>query len=244
MRRLQRWREHRNQIAVIDLGCGTGANMRFLAPRLGGRQHWTLVDNDTGLLDQIRVETSCSLETRCLDIAHHLDAIDFSAFDLVTASALLDLTSKPWQDALANRCRQAEVALFITLSYDGLMRWRPADRDDALCRRLMNRHQRTDKGFGPALGPRATHHLAASLRSCGYRVHTGASLWRLDARHAGLQEALLAGYAHAARVIAPAAAARIDAWHGRRLGLLPTANFTVGHRDLFAEPGAKRKHQT
>jgi len=36
---------------VIDLGCGTGANLRALAPRLGGAQRWTLVDHDRALLD-------------------------------------------------------------------------------------------------------------------------------------------------------------------------------------------------
>ena len=31
---------------VIDLGAGAGANLRYAAPRLGGVQHWTLVDHD------------------------------------------------------------------------------------------------------------------------------------------------------------------------------------------------------
>jgi SAM-dependent methyltransferase len=45
-------------LRVLDLGCGTGANLRYLAPRLGpsfgtGRwvsQDWTCVDRDLGLL--------------------------------------------------------------------------------------------------------------------------------------------------------------------------------------------------
>ncbi|WP_382325041.1 hypothetical protein ACFJI0_11525 [Hydrogenophaga sp. UC242_53] len=35
---------------VIDLGCGTGANQRWLAPRLGGPQQWLVVDHDAALL--------------------------------------------------------------------------------------------------------------------------------------------------------------------------------------------------
>ncbi len=36
---------------VIDLGCGTGANYRALAPMLAGPQQWCVVDHDKALLD-------------------------------------------------------------------------------------------------------------------------------------------------------------------------------------------------
>lgn len=35
---------------IIDLACGTGANLRWLAPRLGGAQQWLVVDHDRALL--------------------------------------------------------------------------------------------------------------------------------------------------------------------------------------------------
>lgn len=34
----------------LDLGAGTGANLRYLMPRLGGQQHWWLIDHDPQLL--------------------------------------------------------------------------------------------------------------------------------------------------------------------------------------------------
>jgi hypothetical protein len=40
----------RPELQVVDLGAGTGANLRYLAPLLGGRQHWTTVDHDPALL--------------------------------------------------------------------------------------------------------------------------------------------------------------------------------------------------
>jgi len=36
--------------AIVDLGAGSGANLRWLAARLGGEQAWLLVDHDAGLL--------------------------------------------------------------------------------------------------------------------------------------------------------------------------------------------------
>jgi hypothetical protein len=35
---------------IVDLGAGSGANLRWLAPRLGGDQEWLLVDHDPALL--------------------------------------------------------------------------------------------------------------------------------------------------------------------------------------------------
>jgi SAM-dependent methyltransferase len=37
-------------LRVIDLACGTGGNLRWLAPRLGGHQQWLVVDHDAALL--------------------------------------------------------------------------------------------------------------------------------------------------------------------------------------------------
>ncbi|MFZ4711120.1 MAG: methyltransferase domain-containing protein, partial [Zwartia sp.] len=47
---------HAEQRAVrlIDLGCGSGSNLRALATRLPAQQHWTLVDYDPLLLAAAR----------------------------------------------------------------------------------------------------------------------------------------------------------------------------------------------
>ncbi len=49
--RLAAWRAPAGApMRVIDLACGTGANLRWLAPRLGGAQQWLVVDHDAALL--------------------------------------------------------------------------------------------------------------------------------------------------------------------------------------------------
>lgn len=49
--RLAAWRGPADSpLRVVDLACGTGANLRWLAPRLGGEQQWLVVDHDAALL--------------------------------------------------------------------------------------------------------------------------------------------------------------------------------------------------
>lgn len=38
-------------LRIIDLGSGTGSNLRGLAPHLDGDQHWTLIDYDPKLIE-------------------------------------------------------------------------------------------------------------------------------------------------------------------------------------------------
>src|SRR5690606_17109719 len=41
---------HAGTLSVTDLACGSGSNLRLLAPKLGGRQRWRLIDHDPALL--------------------------------------------------------------------------------------------------------------------------------------------------------------------------------------------------
>ena len=75
----------RGRVRAIDLACGTGANVRYLAGRLPMSAAWTLVDHDRALLDEARrrlrhgpLGDDYTLTTRCLDLAQ-LDATHSSA---------------------------------------------------------------------------------------------------------------------------------------------------------------------
>jgi glycosyltransferase involved in cell wall biosynthesis len=232
------------ELRILDLGAGTGANMRFLAPHLPGRQSWLLVDHDEALL--ARVPTSADgprrVEIRQLD----LNALSgdagrecFSGRALVTASALLDLVSAEWLRALAARCRDSGAALLFALSYDGRIQFSPEEPEDAEVRELVNRHQRTDKGFGLALGPDAPATAEPFLVSLGYRVERERSDWVLEPGSHELQRQLIDGWAHAAAEIAPARSASIAGWRNRRLAHVAAhrSRLIVGHEDLAARIG-------
>lgn len=49
---LNNWLRDSPAASIIDLGCGSGSNLRWLAPRIAVRQHWQLIDNDQRLLSQ------------------------------------------------------------------------------------------------------------------------------------------------------------------------------------------------
>ncbi|MHB8784732.1 MAG: class I SAM-dependent methyltransferase [Thauera sp.] len=124
-------------LRLIDLGTGSGANPRHLAPRLPGPQSWTLIDHDTRLLAHARAHCAdlrdadghpLAVETQCLDLGT-VRAATLAGSDLVCASALLDLMSANWLEQLAEACAGAGCALLITLSVDGS--WRFLERAPA-----------------------------------------------------------------------------------------------------------------
>ena len=231
----------RDRLRILDLGSGTGSNLRFLAPRLKVAQSWTLVDHDEALLERAAAtEVPSGVEVACrrLDLAEDLGDLDLSGVDLVTASALMDLVSADWFDRLAAACRAAGCAVFFVLTYDGVMEWRPFDRLDPLIRELFNRHQGEDKGFGPALGPEAPKHMARALIAKGFRVETAPSDWVIETGERELHLALLEGFLAAAEEIGPARGEELRDWAARRrrLAARPEARLRVGHEDLFAFP--------
>jgi SAM-dependent methyltransferase len=231
----------RRGVRILDLGSGTGSNLRYLARYLPPPQHWRLVDQDRALLSRVRkpmawaIVASVHLQPRDLSAPGALDDL-FQHPSLVTASALLDLVSDRWLDALAERCRAAGAAALFALTYDGRIACTPGDPDDEEVRDAVNRHQLTDKGFGPALGPGAPDWADRCFASRGFTVAREPSDWHLGAGDAELQRQLIDGWASAAIAIAPARAAAIDAWRTRRLAHVAAGRSTmvVGHEDLAA----------
>jgi hypothetical protein len=172
-----------------------------------------------------------------LDLAALGDAGDRDIFEgraLVTAAALLDLVSEAWLRALAARCRARGAAVLFALTYDGRMQCSPADPEDDGVRDLVNQHQRTDKGFGPALGPDATDVAERCFASVGYQMHREPSDWVLSPESDRLQQQLIEGWADAAMTIAPERSVSIRDWLARRLGHVVSgrSRLVVGHQDL------------
>src|SRR5687768_1357360 len=227
-------------VTVVDLAAGTGSNLRYLSVRLPCAQRWLLVDRDPALLEKA-TRGGAPLNVTADAVHADLAQIDDSLFGgaatpvLVTASALLDLTSPQWLDALAARCRAAHAIALFALTYDGRIACQPDDPMDELVRGLINRHQQRDKGFGPAAGPDATDAAVQAFERHGFTAHRAPSDWELGAESRLLQQQLVDGWAAAAIEMSRRDADAIQAWRARRTEAIEhgTSRIDVGHEDLL-----------
>jgi hypothetical protein len=234
-----------SSVRIIDLACGTGSTLRALGPILPTQQSWKLIDNDLGLLARAKampLAKHVTVTAIPLDLNRDLEAALDGSVDLVVTSALLDLVSETWLDRLAVEIAARSIPFYAALSYDGRIAFTPTDPLDAAIAAAVNAHQRTDKGFGPALGPAAAAFAIARLEALGYSVIHGASDWGIGTDDRDIQNEILAGWASAADATATLSLADTTAWLARRRDAVAAgcSSLHVGHVDFFAKPSATR----
>lgn len=247
-----------NHATIVDIGCGTGSNLRATALALPVMaQSWTLVDYDPNLLAAARAALSAwadtaeergeelvltkdgkfiSVDTRVLDLNTELETIAGWRPDLVTAAAFFDLVSSPWIERFVAALARRKLPLYTVLTYDGRSIWTPPHASDEAVNAAFHAHQATDKGFGPSAGPNATTLLAQGFTAAGYTVTLGDSPWRLTPDQGGeLIRELADGIAAAVSETGMVSQADAKAWraaHGADASVL------IGHLDLLAAPPA------
>ena len=235
------WAVGRPSLAVVDLACGLGSTLRTVSERLPGRQSWRLVDNDLSLLARaggLARPPELTVTAVPVDLARDLEAALDGPIELVTTSALLDLVSHDWLDRLATESAARRLPVYAALSYDGLATLDPVDPMDSAVIDAVNQHQRSDKGFGPALGPAAAATAPERFEAIGYTVVQGASDWIFGPRDTEIQTEVLTGWAVAAREIGDPPIAEIINWLARRRDHIAAgrSSMRVGHVDFFARP--------
>lgn len=221
----------REDLRVLDLGSGTGANLAATAPFLTTGQAWTLVDADRALLDQVTQEDGIHIERKVFDLMGNLEPLFDPAPELVTASAFFDLCGVEWIDRLCDQCARAGAMLYAVLSYDGREEWSPPHPSDPDVLAAFHADQQRDKGLGTSLGPAAAAHLATALRQRHYEVRTAQSDWELTAEEdAALIAALAEGSARATR---SALGDTAEKWLAARRN---AEAVVIGHLDVLAIP--------
>ncbi len=246
----------RAPITVVDLGCGTGSNVRATSALLSADQSWMLVDYDAHLLAAARVALLAwadrvtspsdpdasvvaiekhgkrlSITFRQADLNRQLDTAIPAGTDLVTASAFFDLCSADFLRRVAAIVAQRRAAFYTVLTYNGLQTWQPTHEADARLAAAFHAHQQIDKGFGRAAGPMAAAELAEAFCGAGYRVREADSPWRLGAADRPLIDQLAAGFASAVGATDAIARDVLADW----VRQTRTAA-VVGHTDTLALP--------
>ena len=244
-------RVRQGPINLVDLGCGSGSNLRALAPHLPATQHWTLVDYDPALLSAAKAalmrwadkiiseqETLVVLKNRkhisidflCEDLSSNLEAVLSRPMDLLTAAAFFDLVAESW---LERFCGLLSAPLYTVLTYNGQEVWSPPQPADVAMLNAFHAHQQTDKGFGAAAGPTAAGVMETLLKARGFAVSSAQSPWKLDASDRTLIEQLAIGSAGAVLETKQVSVEEVSAWKQSR-SLAQTCE--IGHTDLYARP--------
>ena len=239
------------QIKVVDLGCGSGSNLRALAPHMPATQHWTLVDYDPALLsaaktalahwaDQIVSDQDTlvllkngkhiSVNFLCEDLSSNLELVLSLSTDLLTAAAFFDLVAESW---LERFCSLLRSPLYTVLTYNGQEIWHPPAPMDTAMLKAFHAHQQTDKGFGVAAGPNAAGVMETLLKARGFAVSSAQSPWKLAAADRNLIEQLAIGSAGAVLETKQVSAEEVSAWRQSR-SVAQTCE--IGHTDLYARP--------
>lgn len=230
---------------IHDLGCGTGAMGRWLAPLLDGRQHWVLHDRDADLLELAVTDLSgpaadgaaVTVEAKQSDITR-LRPSDLTGATLITASALLDMLTEDELVALMTACVGTESPILLTLSVVGRVTLTPPDPLDQRVAAAFNAHQRRRTDRGPLLGPDAVAFAVEQCGQLGAEVLVRASPWRLGALHTDLATGWFTGWLRAATEQQPELGAEGRDYAGRRRAQLSAGKLaiSVDHADLLVLP--------
>jgi len=231
---------------IHDLGGGTGAMGRWLAPLLAGPQHWIVHDRDEDLLEIATNDlpgpaadgAAVAVEARLSDVTG-LRPRDLNGATLVTASALLDLLTEEELARLVAVCAGAGCPMLLTLSVVGGVDLVPADPLDHRVAAAFDAHQRRAAERGRLLGPDAVALALEMFGRLGAEVLARPSPWRLGGSQADLAAEWFTGWVAAACEQQPELAAEAAVYARRRLAEAAAGQLavTVEHADLLVVSG-------
>jgi hypothetical protein len=217
-------------LVIHDLGGGSGAMGRWLAPRLPRPQHWIVHDRDEDLLALAVADppAGVTVEARRGDITR-LAPEDLAGADLVVASALLDMLTADELRRMLGACSGHRILIAMTVT--GRVSFTPPEPLDVPLGVAFNAHQRRDGRLGPD--------AVAAVEELHPDVVVRPSPWRLDGgAHADLMAEWLGGWVAAACEQEPQLAAEARAYRDRRLAQAAAGQLavTVDHADLLVLP--------
>ncbi|POF34304.1 class I SAM-dependent methyltransferase [Roseibium marinum] len=230
-------------LRILDLASGAGSTIAAMHAKFSQPVNWLLTDHDPALLEiaaeRWRNEATGRLETRQVDLAGDLEDLPLADVDAVTTSAFLDLVSEEFLLRLTDVIVRAGKPFLASLTYDGRTAFEPSHPFDATLGAALNAHQKSDKGFGPALGPDAAVRATGLFEDRGYRVVRGPSDWRGGPSSPEFLLEFLRGWGRVGQEIGLEESS-LDAWWGDRQGKIRSGELhvEVGHIDFAALPSS------
>ena len=224
-------------LEIIDLGAGTGANQRWLAPRLPFVQRWIHLDHDPAISRSLPLPDDTMIIDGSVE-RRSSGSWPIAASDrLVTCSALLDVLTTAEIDAVCSAVIDNHVPALFSLTVTGALSIGPAGPV-----RRAARSMRSMIISGAPAGPVRMPPLGPSMpcAQADLRYAPEETPWRLTASSDwAFVEQLLQERLDAAVAQNPSLASAATGWFELRrsqfvLGIL---RIEVGHRDVLALPG-------
>ena len=238
------------RLVIHDLGCGTGAMGRWLAPLLPGPQHWVVHDRDADLLEVAAADlpgpaadgAAVTVEARQSDITrlrpgrsrrrdpHHR---------LGAARPADRATSWPGWSTV---CAGAGCPVLLTLSVVGRVELTPADPLDSRVAAAFDAHQRRTTAGAACSARTPSRSPSRSSAGWGPRSSSGPAPGGSAPSRPTWRRSGSAGWVGAACEQQAELAAETGAYARRRLAEAAAGRLavTVDHADLLVLPRAER----
>tara|TARA_Y100000992_G_scaffold299329_1_gene265935 strand:+ start:1413 stop:2285 length:873 start_codon:yes stop_codon:yes gene_type:complete len=190
-----------NDIDLIDLYCGSGNFLIWSFNKNILFKNCILVDNDINLLKSIKSNLrahsasaySIRSNTNNLDLLIKKNSETISLLSIkknncddyrysskknhvISYSAALDIMSKSSIHSALKRIKKNNV-LYFSLCFNGLVRWTPTNTFDKYILTFFNNHQRSDKGFGKALGHKSIEFIRKKAEKLNLKIVVEDSPW-------------------------------------------------------------------
>ena len=191
----------KHEIDLIDFCCGTGSFLMWALNKNISFQNCILVDYDIKLLKSIKSNLRTHLKSKytvqsntnnlnllikknsktissvsiekydCDEYSHNNKALH-----VISYSAALDLMSKSSIDIALKKIKKNNI-FYFSLCFNGLVKWTPTNTFDKYILAFFNNHQRSDKGFGNALGHKSIEYLRKKAGKLNLNITVADSPW-------------------------------------------------------------------
>lgn len=193
-----------NHIQIVDLGSGTGANVRHYLEQFPQNQTWFCVEEDDALKtmfwqnmvqlaeadgyayqlsdNQIKMEKPGHwIEIHFVEgnLMQVDNLVDLLRTDLILANAVFDLFSQKQFEELIQTISHHSLSLLFTLNYEG-MKFFPVEKEDAYYIDQYNAHMQRPQDFGKGMGPDASQLMEQALHASLAEVKKGESNWEIE----------------------------------------------------------------
>ena len=176
--------KNKDKISIIDLGCGTGSNYRYLSPKIKKKQSWDMLDISLKSINYFKEDISKSKKVDNVkfiktNVIKNIKKIDFNNYDIVTGSAFLDIMPNSWFRDFYNLNINSKI-IYFSINYDGFFKFFPKHKDDGLVLKLFNSDQKSDKGIGlKAVGPNCSK-IINSMFTKTHKTFILKSDWKVE----------------------------------------------------------------